>query len=492
MKNCKRIAVVAAGTLLAGCASPQRNAELSSFDPDAGYRFDTLSSPKNSDELLVILTFSGGGTRAAALSYGVAQQLKATIIEAEGETRSLLDEVDVISSVSGGSFTSAYYGLFGDRLFKDFEERVLKRNIQDELIWLVLAPWNWIRLASPTFSRSDLAAEYYAEQFFEHQTFGDLIQRDRRPFIIINAADMTMGSPFEFTQDQFDLLYSDLASVPVGRAVAASSAFPLLLSPVAMKNWNSTGHDGFVEPLWIDPALKDGPELGHRFQDARQARSYSDVSQGRHFIHLLDGGVVDILGLRPVLRAASTTDGGWSMMRQINMERVDRVVVIVVNATTAPDTAWDKEEKTPGLLDVAIATANGLLGTSAFFVAAQQRDQLYQYQQSAASRRDCEMLLRQRKCEDATIPGGAIHPVDWHVIHVGFDRIAGHDRKETRRYFQNLPTSLKLPDEDVDCLRRAGASLLTESKTYSALVEALHGSVNALVQPSELDACRPE
>ncbi len=48
----------------------------------------------------------------------------------DGKTRRLLDEVDGISSVSGGSFTAAYYGLFGDRIFIDFEEKFLKRDVQ--------------------------------------------------------------------------------------------------------------------------------------------------------------------------------------------------------------------------------------------------------------------------------------------------------------------------------------------------------------------------
>lgn len=490
MRNYKWSALLVAGTLLVGCASPEANVKLARFDRDAGYRFKNLSSPDNSDKLLVILTFSGGGTRAAALAYGVAEQLKATTIKVDGETRSLLDEVDVISSVSGGSFTSAYYGLFGERLFEDFEEQVLKRNIQDALIRRVLAPWNWIRLASPTFSQSDLAAEYYDKHLFEGQTYGDLIRRGNRPFVIINAVDMTLGSPFEFTQDQFDVLYSDLASVPVARAVAASSAFPILLSPVAVKNWNCTKQPDFVEPMWVEQALEDGPEVPRRFQDARQARSYSDLAQGRRFIHLIDGGVVDNLGLRPVLRALSTTDSGWSVLRMVNLEKVDRVAIIVVNAETAPDTSWDKSQATPGAIDVAKATVCGLLDTSTFDTATELNGRLYAYRQEEESRKACERLLIEKECKDTTIPGGPMHPVDWHVVEVSFDRIAGDDREAKYRYFRTLPTSLKLPDEAIGCLRQIGSFLLAESRDFKMLVEALDGSVNALVQPAELGACR--
>jgi NTE family protein len=77
----------------------------------------------------------------------------------DGKKRRLLDEVDGISSVSGGSFTAGYYGLFGDRIFEDFETKFLKKNIQGALvIRTFLNPINWFRLSSDTFDRSDLAA----------------------------------------------------------------------------------------------------------------------------------------------------------------------------------------------------------------------------------------------------------------------------------------------------------------------------------------------
>ena len=92
-----------------------------------------MGSPGNSENLLLYLTFSGGGTRAAALSYGVLEELRKTEVVIDGKKRRLLDEIDGISSVSGGSFTAGYYGLFGDRIFEDFESKFLKKNIQGAL-----------------------------------------------------------------------------------------------------------------------------------------------------------------------------------------------------------------------------------------------------------------------------------------------------------------------------------------------------------------------
>ena len=108
------------------------NARLTQWNLDVGYRGKNVRGPLKKD-LLLLATFSGGGTRAAAFSYGVLEALRDTEISRKGKTTSLLQELDSISAVSGGSFTAAYYGLFGDRIFQDFEARFLKKNVQGDL-----------------------------------------------------------------------------------------------------------------------------------------------------------------------------------------------------------------------------------------------------------------------------------------------------------------------------------------------------------------------
>jgi len=213
-----------------GCAHYPPTTSLTSYDENNGYRFNLLPSGKNSDSLFICLTFSGGGTRAGAFAYGALSKLAAVPITWKGETKQLLDEVDCISSVSGGSFTAAYYALYGDEIFKSFGEKFIYRDIEQDLLGKLLSPLNWIRLASPYFSRIDLAAELYDETIFDRKTFGDLMLRQRRPFLILNSTHLQSGERFEFSQSQFDLVGSDLLTFPVGRAVAASSAFPSSLA----------------------------------------------------------------------------------------------------------------------------------------------------------------------------------------------------------------------------------------------------------------------
>ena len=214
--------LLALALLAGGCAHHSANAPLQTTDARRGYRFQNAATQTNADDLLLLLAFSGGGTRAAALAYGALEELRETEVGQPDGRHPLLNDVNLISAVSGGSFTAACYALWGDRIFTDFEPCFLKKKVQTGLFLRTLEPWNQIRMASPKFGRSDLAAEYYDHLLFKGATFADLASRAGRPFLSINATDLGSGARFEFTQDEFDLLHSDLASFPISRAVAAS------------------------------------------------------------------------------------------------------------------------------------------------------------------------------------------------------------------------------------------------------------------------------
>ena len=251
---------IAIAIVLAGCAHYRLNQELSRSDPEGGYRGKNFIAPDKDESLLILLTFSGGGTRAAAFSYGVLETLRDTNVIVHGSERRLLDQVDWISGVSGGSFTAAYYGLFRDRIFEDFESRFLKKDIQGEIKRAILFnPVNWAKLFSPYYDRSDLAADYYNKNVFDGGTFGDILAR-KQPIIMINATDMVHGTRFSFNQDTFDAICSDLLSFPVARACAASSAVPIVLSPVTLRNY--AGSCGYHMPEPLEEALKTAERPG--------------------------------------------------------------------------------------------------------------------------------------------------------------------------------------------------------------------------------------
>ena len=125
-----------------------------------------------------MLAFSGGGTRAAALSYGVLEELRRTEIVVDGKRRRLVDEVDVITGVSGGSFTALAYALYGDRLFAEYETAVPQARRAGRAASSQRSTRSTGRkFIGGSAGRSELAADYYDEILFEGATFGDLLDK---------------------------------------------------------------------------------------------------------------------------------------------------------------------------------------------------------------------------------------------------------------------------------------------------------------------------
>jgi NTE family protein len=451
-----------------GCCSAKPNGPLGQYNPESGYRYDKLTGPGNSEKLFVILTFSGGGTRAAALAYGVMERLRNTTIQWEGEERRLLDEVDVISSVSGGSFTAAYYGLFREELFdpEKFEKVFLYQDIQGELITALFNPVNWVRLASPGFGRIDLAAELYDREIFREQTFKALIDQARRPYLMLNATDITMGSQFTFVQDQFDLICSDLGSVKVSRAVAASSNFPIAFAPMVFNNYAGSCH--YKAPPWIEQASKDLVTDPPRFNRARIARSYLN-SDERKYVHLLDGGVADNIGLRGPLAAIRSNDLSWSLLNKINLHEIAKLVVIVVDARTDPKIEIDKSRGSPGLATVVDIIASVPMSNYSFDTVQLLLSTFESLRQDAAVYAACKGIL-ENQCSAGRMPTQAPPLFETFPIYVGFDQIKNSG---DRQYFLDLPTTFALKKEDVDKLRRIGPKILDESEGFQQLCAVL-------------------
>src|SRR4030042_4627584 len=72
-----------------GCAHYPVNQPLKQIEPQSGYRGKYMGTAGNSENLLLYLTFSGGGTRAAAFSCGVLEELRKTEVVIDGKKRRL-------------------------------------------------------------------------------------------------------------------------------------------------------------------------------------------------------------------------------------------------------------------------------------------------------------------------------------------------------------------------------------------------------------------
>jgi len=375
----------------------------------------------------------------------VLEGLRDTPVVVRGERERLLDEVDVISGVSGGSFPAAYYGLFGDRIFEDFEERFLERNVQRALILEALRPKNLLRLLTPYLTRSELASQYYDRHLFEGATFADLAAAEG-PVIHINATDLSHGYRFTFNQGQFDVICSDLDVFPVARAVAASSAVPVLLSPITLRNY--AGRCGYELPAWLEEALQSRRSDPRRYRSALAFADYRDPDR-KKYVHLIDGGIADNLGLRVAIESVSAA-GGIGRAREIfDVEVPEHLVVIIVNAETDPNPSIDLNATAPSLA----ALMNTISGS-----------QIRRYNLETI------LLMQSSVREWAAAWSSGDQVVTPHVIEVSFDVI---DDEEQRSYFKRLPTSFTLKDADVERLREAGRSILLESPEFQRLIRQL-------------------
>jgi len=443
-----------------GCAHYPINQSLRQADSEAGYRPGSLVDPANDDELLLLLTFSGGGTRAAAFSYGVLEALRDIKILTRGRERRLLDEVDWISGVSGGSFTAAYYGLFRDRIFEDFEAKFLKKDIQGELTRATLFnPVNWSKLFSAYYDRSDLAADYYDKYVFEGKTFGDLLAR-KAPMIVINATDMVHGTRFSFNQNMFDVICADLSTFPVARACAASSAVPLLLSPITVRNY--AGQCGYHMPEALAQAMVPPRDVtSRRFDLANNMQPFLD-SKKKPYIHLVDGGVADNLGLRALLERVSLMGDPWTTLKAARMENVHKVVFVVVNAETESDDKWDRWEKIPPF---------GAMLDSYSSIAIERYNRETAALLSESFPRWAEEIRRGRcGSQPVSMEPGSCGDIEFYLVQVRFDAL--EDEAE-RSFLKRLPTSFVLKPEEVEKLKGAARRILLESGEFQRLIREL-------------------
>jgi len=427
---------------------------IRSYRDPGEHQFESLELRRGKHEDLLVLAFSGGGTRAAAFSYGVLETLRRIKISQGGQEIRLLDEVDVVFGVSGGSFTALAYGLYGEKLFDEYERRFLKRDVQGELTWRVLNPMNWRALVSTGWGRSELAANYYDEILFHGATFADL-QRAGGPAIAVGATDLATGSRLVFFPQNFDIMCADLSRFRIARAAAASSAVPVVLSPLTIDNYG--GSCGYREPEWIRPFLESTHPprpAGRVLKRLEELRAIDEAGRDR-YLHLVDGAVSDNLGLRGVLDYLEAFEALKGSGLPTPLDHVRRILVLVVNSVSSPSFDWNASENPPGSMAVLTKAAGVPVDRYANESVELLKDIDTRWQMLREMRDRFARSGEAMPAYLANAPEADITPIE-----VSFQALK--DEVERKRLNQ-LPTSFHLPDDDVDHLRSAAAKILLES-----------------------------
>ncbi len=444
-----------AAILTAGCSLVHYhiNDPLPVYQPDHGYSISSANLGPGDGRIFMVLMFSGGGARSAALGYGVLEELARNRFVAGDKSMRLFDEVDLVYGVSGGSILAAYYGLHGERVLQDFDRRFLSLDFQDKIVSRVISLSNQWRLTSPRFGRSDLFEEQLDEVLFDKATFGDMAQGRKGPFVIISATDMSSGSRFDFTQETFDLLCSDLSSFPISRAVAASSAVPMLFSPVTL--WNYAGSCDYQVPdamrLAAEGTARSRLAAASRTR-SRELLSYLDRDK-RPYIHLLDGGLADNLSIRGLLDLEAVM-GSEEVRRDFRLQEMTKFVMVVVNAQNDPAHTIDHNADVPGFKDVIRAVGD--------IPIARYTQESERVIQTAFDR------WRESAKQEAAKDGRK--PPQMYYINVALKNMPDETQRDA---LLNVPTSLYLPKQTVRDLRGAATTLLQASPDFRQLLQDL-------------------
>lgn len=449
------VAVVWAVMLLAGCGDAHYpvNAPLDQQNDKEGYRLQRVAlDPTNPGDVLVVLSLSGGGMRAAALAYGTLEALRDVSVPIGGTRRSLLDEVDIINAVSGGGIVAAYYAVHRDGIFRDFKERFLDRDVERDL--QLRAATNAARLASPHFGRTDLLAEYLDEGLFQGKTFGDLTGGAFRPYVVLNASDLSTGARFPFTQAQFDLLCSDLKQVHLARAVAASAALPPYFTAITLRNY--AGSCNATSAPAAAAAVRKRTDASEDHTRIRETRSYRDVKR-RPYIHLVDGGLIDNLGVRASIDFAVENGGFPELIDALGYRDLTHAVFISVNAQRAPDLDIDQSDEVPSFRRV----------MRAFELPVNAQSLRMSQQLRASFEQWREEVGRQRT---AVADGRVDRRPRFYFIDVSLQAIPDEGERD---YFKQIPTSFKLDAKSVERLRAVARQLLLDSPDFKQLMTDL-------------------
>ncbi|GEA61912.1 patatin-like phospholipase family protein [Vibrio comitans] len=433
----KLIALVLASVSLMGCSAKNvvSNQQQKVYTNNSAYSAENFG--QHHDEVTLILSFSGGGTRAAALSYGVLEALRDTTIHIAGQDIRLLDEVDMISSVSGGSFTAAYYGLYGEQTFDNYKETFLYHEVTDDLASLFLSPLRWFS----TKTRTRLAEDYYKNNIFGDKTFAD-ISRDNSPYIVINSTDLSTGTRFSFTQGYFDMLCSDLNSYSISSAVTASSAVPLLFTPVVIEN-----RDDCVTQIDKDVMFDTS---NYRNRNAVSTIEQYQDKEAVKYVHLVDGGITDNLGLVAVYEMVEylRLNKSKSLDPRNNRGQIKPLIIISVDAATNPELGIADSIDTPDLKQTVDAITD---------------IQLHRYNDST---KDLMIEAMHDWGRLASEKGDDVTP---YFVEVSFTKTLDRDKKFL---LNQIRTDFNLSNDNVDLLVDEGYQQLNLDSTFQEFIHA--------------------
>jgi hypothetical protein len=295
---------------------------------------------------------------------------------------------------------------------------------------------------------------------------------------------MVDGIPFAFTQNNFDLLCSDLLRMPLATAVAASAAFPVALSPVTLKNYSRCPAQNALPdwpPAWaVADAGTDWHTNPERTDRGRAELAYAagrEAPAPKDYIHLLDGGIADNLGIAEPYRILTTNGAPPQFVGAFAQGDIKNIVFIMINARSFAASSLDQEQATPGIVDMLLGSIDSSIDRATAGSAQRLRDALGERFEANAADLEAthpEMASNLRKMPDHT-----------KLLEINFDAI---DDPACRGRFHAIGTSWTIADTDINGLLDVGGALLASDPNFPAMLRLVHGRVQGTL-PDIKTAC---
>lgn len=430
---------------LAACANPA-NRPSNLRRPLVAPVARSFASASEGGSTAVIVALSGGGARSAAFGYGVLSALAEQ--RAPGRaSRSLADEVTAIAGVSGGGILAAHFALHGPQGLPAFRRDFLDQDPEGALR-TSFTPENLLRgYRGGVNDLSDLAG-WLDARLYHGATLGDLDQPGR-PRLLLHATELYNRAAFPFDRDSFRAICSDYDAFPLAHAVAASSAVPVLFSPIVLENFNPTC-----------PTAGDNTPSRERSAFARHV----DVSQARyasepelHYLKLLDGGLVDNLAVRNLIRAMNRP--APALVSAQAAQRLRRVVVIVADASMRVGGEISRATDGPNAPETITASVDAMIDNAS-------RAGLDAVERETASWRDrlirwrCGLAASEPRCRQLQVT----------LVRLSLSDVQA---SEERSRILQLHNKLTLKAEEVDFLAGLGRRLLSANPDYRRAIRSL-------------------
>ena len=296
-------------------------------DPEGGMkhveRADLISVERieHGDGAFIGVSISGGGSRAATFGGAVLVEL---------ERYGLLNDLDAIVGISGGSLAASYYALHrnGPEWNEDIFLDKMSTDYLTPFIGKYLSPQTLAKISFSDYSRSDVMAEIF-EGLFDNATF-QALNANRGPQLLISATNVTRGGkPFLFTNSQFEAIYSEINDVHIATATMASGAFPGVFDDVTLVNYSIPG--------------KEITEHGDEFWHKSEANRNDVLLKNLRYEHLIDGGPSDNLGIRTLMESAKD----FAISRTYHKRPVTGCTLYVIDAANSADRVGLRQVKNP-------------------------------------------------------------------------------------------------------------------------------------------------